>query len=57
MGWTTGVPLPPQEMMGFFSSPHQYQLWVPPSFPTNGYRGCLSRCKAAGAWNWPLISI
>jgi hypothetical protein len=29
------------------------QLWV----QSNGYRGSLPGDKAAGTWNWPLISI
>jgi hypothetical protein len=36
----------------FFSSPPRpYQLWGPPSLPSNRYRGLVLWNKAAGAWS------
>jgi len=42
--------------MEFFSSPPcPDQLWGAPSLLSNGYRGCYSGGKAAGAWSWPHL--
>jgi hypothetical protein len=40
-----------------FSFPHCVQTGPgPPSILPNGYRNSFTRCKAVGAWSWPLTS-
>jgi hypothetical protein len=47
----------PGAVRRFFSSQRPDRLWDPPSLPSNGYRSCFPRGKAAGVWSWPLTFI
>jgi hypothetical protein len=40
----------------FSSSLHQDRVFVPPSFPFNGYRELYLEGKAIGTFSWPLAS-